>query len=909
MKNYFLRGVLIFFFFYATNSLHGQQIQEISGYVRDWEGNGLPNSNVILKKISDSTIVSFTIANKDGFFRIKIPAGLTDSLIITATHINYAKSEKVLKFGVDFKELLIFYLEKEATTLKEVIVSAKRLPFKASNDTTVYNLSSYSDGTERKLEDILKKLPGIKVSETGAITFKGKEIDKIMIEGDDFFSQNYKLLSKNVPALLIEQVEAIENYNDEYLLKGIQNSNKVVLNLKIGKQFSASLFGNIEAGVGDPKLFNLNSSVFSFLNKLKIGALTNFNNTGFDPMGNTKYTLSINPNDNKLLNQNAELTPPPIRMNIIGVPGIQLEKYNRNNSHMAAIQVSLPMGTKIKSGLYGYWYKDNSLFSLENFYNYNLPDSTFNIQEQMANNRRILNGAINWNLLYRINEKSSLRYIFSYSSELPSYYNKYQIQNPNTSELTNTIVQDNSRLYTNKFTYINRPDSNGAIILEALLSAKNTKPQNYISSNRFDDVFGIYNLSEPIVQQELNTVEKAYTLSAKWIGTKGVHSYEISMSQNWYSAQLNSGVKISDKQIIEPINDSRWKNAVHYNKSVVSFAFQDMIKLGRLGVNFKVPIRMLTAEADSNNLGSIKLRKLVADPSLNASYLLGRYSKLSIDMSLENTVSGIFDMYGGYILIDYRNVFSKTFSWNLNKVFQSNLNYSYVNSTKYFFLYLKANYTRQSNPYLSNFYSFVPNINFINSFPFIASSHITSFSGEVSKYLPFFKIRLGFEPSLMFSKSNFSIDSSLWDGTTIGTGFRAYCITGFDKWFNLSIEASVNPMKQINSIHSAPVTSSFKNSIGKSKLGIKLRPYKEITANISGEYLKWKGTDITNDAFFFDAQINFSPVKKRYSFELKGINLLNSKKILQNSLGTYVQSSTLYAINPRFLIFTFAYSF
>src|SRR5690606_27441794 len=100
-------------------------------------------------------------------------------------------------------------------------------------DTVVFNINSYKDGTERKIEDVLRKLPGIEINElSGIIKYKGKSIETVMLEGDDLFGSNYTLGTKNINADMVTEVEAIENYSENALLKGIEHSEKVALNLK-----------------------------------------------------------------------------------------------------------------------------------------------------------------------------------------------------------------------------------------------------------------------------------------------------------------------------------------------------------------------------------------------------------------------------------------------------------------------------------------------------------------------------------------------------------------------------------------------------------------------------------------------------------------------------------------------------
>jgi hypothetical protein len=142
---------------------------------------------------------------------------------------------------------LNFILESDSIhELEEVIVKAKKYPFQINGDTTRFDVDSYKDGTERKVEDVLKKLPGIQVNEvSGEVKYKGKSIETVLLGGDNLFDYNYSLGTKNINVDIIDGVEAIENYSSNPLLNGLEGKDKVALNLKL-KKGKTDLSGNLE---------------------------------------------------------------------------------------------------------------------------------------------------------------------------------------------------------------------------------------------------------------------------------------------------------------------------------------------------------------------------------------------------------------------------------------------------------------------------------------------------------------------------------------------------------------------------------------------------------------------------------------------------------------------------------------
>src|SRR5699024_7264225 len=106
------------------------------------------------------------------------------------------------------------------------------------------------NGTEETVEDVLRKIPGLRIDEEGTIKVGNREVEKVMVEDDDFFGHGYKILTKNMPAHPIKQVDILKHYSANELLKGIEDSDKVALNLKLKDDSKRIWFGIAEAGGG-----------------------------------------------------------------------------------------------------------------------------------------------------------------------------------------------------------------------------------------------------------------------------------------------------------------------------------------------------------------------------------------------------------------------------------------------------------------------------------------------------------------------------------------------------------------------------------------------------------------------------------------------------------------------------------
>jgi len=216
--------------------------------------------------IEDNTgrIIQFTHSNEQGYYEIFLPK-------ISDLHLLPSSIE-----------------------LAEVVVSESSLPLIDKNDTTTYRVASYIDSTEYSIEDVLKKLPGVRISEEGGIMVNGKPIGKVLIEGDDMFGANYTIGTRNIRANVIDKVQVIDHYQENPVLKDIQSSDKIVLNLSIKEEKKNIISGTYTLGTGYGEEWKkyVHTNLFSLSKKAKTFLLGNYNNNGFDAKGDLSTTFT-----------------------------------------------------------------------------------------------------------------------------------------------------------------------------------------------------------------------------------------------------------------------------------------------------------------------------------------------------------------------------------------------------------------------------------------------------------------------------------------------------------------------------------------------------------------------------------------------------------------------------------------
>jgi len=276
---------LLSLFLLCDHSILGQNI---TGHVRDSLHNPISFASIVATSCKNDQVLAFTNTDDRGRFQLTIKTDC-DSITVTARSLGY-RSMSFRASQHDLPAERDFVLA--STVLEEVMVRGKTPPVIARNDTTEYNMASFSDSTEVTVEDLLKKIPGVRVAENGLITYNGKTVERVLIEGDDLFSQNYTLATRNIRADMISKVQVIDRYQENPLMKDIQESDRMVMNLKIKPERKRARSGNIElgSGYGDEWKGRARTNLFSLSRKDKVYLIGNVNNSGDNVLSDVEWT-------------------------------------------------------------------------------------------------------------------------------------------------------------------------------------------------------------------------------------------------------------------------------------------------------------------------------------------------------------------------------------------------------------------------------------------------------------------------------------------------------------------------------------------------------------------------------------------------------------------------------------------
>ncbi len=230
-------------------SSFGAFAYEISGKVVDAAGEPMIQASMRLLTPRDSTQVKGSVTDMNGRYRLmNVNKG---SYILEASYIGY--NTRYLNVTVADKNLSLkpITLDESSIMLAETTVIGIKTPVKVMQDTVEFNADSYKTAPNAVVEDLLKRLPGVEVDSEGKITANGKQVTKILLDGKEFFADDPKVASKNLPVNMIEKLQVVDRKSDLARITGVDDGEEeTVINLTVKEGMNNGWVGNAEVGYG-----------------------------------------------------------------------------------------------------------------------------------------------------------------------------------------------------------------------------------------------------------------------------------------------------------------------------------------------------------------------------------------------------------------------------------------------------------------------------------------------------------------------------------------------------------------------------------------------------------------------------------------------------------------------------------
>lgn len=675
--------VLLLFSFsvFAQNTFYGT--------VKDENKQPVISASVILKD-SLGKIVVYTFTDDTGKYNLKTDK--TGNLILSITSMGFEKKEIEVIVDTSQKQTKIdIELFSKWVELEEIVINSVR-PITVEGDKVIFDAQSFSQGNEEVVEDLLKKIPGLNVTPDGTIKVGNQEIEKVMINNDDMFDKGYKILTKNMPVNPIDKIELLQNYSNNKHLKGIENNNKVALNLTLKEDYERQWFGNVQLGYGlaSENRCEVKSNLMNFGNKSKYYFLTNLNNIGYDAVGDIDNLIRPNRQDELGDNQSANSL---LRFGE-DLPNLKKKRVNFNNAEMLSLNSIFTLSDKVKLKLLGFLNTDENDFFRNSFQSFSVGNASFKNTEDFMGRKKQFTGFGKIDLTYDISKNKT----FEYTGK----FNKTNIKNRSdllfNDELLNEQLQSNNRLFDQKIVFTNKFKENKVFLLTGRYIDEKT-PQNYaVNQFLFSDLFS--ENANNTAQYSENKMQfagfEAHLMDKKEKGDL----LELKLGTQFRNDNLNSVFQLKNDQTIisEPDN---YQNNLKYTTNDLYFSAKYRFKFDKLSLltqaDFHQLFNRLENESETKNQSPFLI-----NPKIGLDWKINDKNKILTSYSYNTTNAKILDVYSNYVQTGFRSFSRGTNDFNQLNASNFLLNYTLGNWGDKFFANTFVMYSKNHDFFSTN---------------------------------------------------------------------------------------------------------------------------------------------------------------------------------------------------------------
>ena len=848
------------------------QTTTVSGNIKDEKKENLAGISVVLQSV-DSAIIAYAFSDDAGNYKLSTN-DKSAYFILSVSGLSIANQNK--KIG-NKTQIVNFIAKDEVIQIKEVIVKSKKIYYK--NDTLNYLVSSFSNENDQVIGDVLKKLPGIVVAESGQITYQGKAINKFYIENMDMLNNRYGIATQNIPANDVATVQVLENHQPIKLLDTLQISDQAAINLKLKEKSKGVLSIMLGLGLGaKPLLWDSDLTALYFGKGMQNISTFKTNNSGNDLSKELRsFDSSVDLNVEKIMDVEA---PTP--------PDIDKSRYYFNNSNAATINNLFKLKKDRSINFNLIYYNDYEKRHSNTDTKYNLSDTNvLTIKEGLTSYSNI--NRLETEFCY--NENSDKRYL----NNLFKIEGSWEQQSGEVQ--TDSLIK--LQLYRPAFNAINRfylikvKDDKG-IIFNSDIGFR-TSPQNMtVTPGLYPDLLHQGNDYNMLTQQgRINTFKtnnKFTFLSALRIGRIKINpTTGINININHLNSELFPGN--GDGSLPFEIADSLKNNInrQHYK----AYAGTDIhYSIGKLKMNVELPLsynyyKLINYLQVENNE---ELSRVNLMPSLKIQYKLS--SRMAIDANSEvyNNISNVYEMYSGYILSGYNVLNHYDNRFNETKGNISSVDFVYKNIFSMFFLSVGAQYLNQHNSVVisQNFNGTLQTLSYIEM-PNTSSN--TTISADVSKAFDWKKLSVKINSGYSIYEAQQFSQNNLLNYKNKHIKLKGSVSMLPLSFLSLSYEGEWGQNQLLMADKSYTPIRFFKE-----RFNTNIAVFKSLKLGAELEHYYNNAVDTNRNLLFADVNMGYS--WKQINFSLGWTNILNTRNYVKSYYNGINQYNYVYSIRP-----------
>ena len=901
-----MKKIIVFLAFIFSGIAVAQNVK-VTGILKDNENLVIETANVMAINQATKAMDSYNITSEKGEFSLNLKPNT--EYLIKAGYIGYAPFEKKI---TTTKENMNFDIILTGANTIETIEIVKEMPVRISGDTIIYNSDSFTNGTEKKLEDVLKKLPGVSVNKDGEIEVEGKKVQKVMVEGKDFFDGDTKIATKNIPADALDKIQVLRNYNEVSNLKGLENNqDNVAINIKLKDGKKNFWFGDMLAGAGVADTENrsiLNPKLFYYSPKYSVNLIGNLNNIGELPLTAQDYFKFTGGFKNMMKKGGSSFN---VSSNDLGIMGMRNNRAKNIDAKFGAANFSYnPSKAWTISGFGIYSYNKTDL-QTDNIYNRTdrLPNgTTVNVTETRQDISK---------------QKTNLGLFKLSSSYVPSakMHLDYDALLKSSDQLENQSVVSN--LQGNIFTEKSQKPLSVSQNLNYYYTLNDKNVFAFEAQNLFQQEDPFYNANlqtQPFalagyLSQTRNDVNQNRFVKTNKTDIKFDYYYMITPKSNFnitagntYSYQnFNSSMfQILDNGTQNNLTDASNTNDVNYAFNDAFVGLHYKILTGKFTFNPGVSIHQFnTADSQLNSKNSMSFNRVL--PDFYALWQMKKSQTLTYEFNLTNNFTDINKLAQGYVFSNYNSLYSG------NRFLENSV--SQVHRLRFFKfsmfnmenIFANLTYTKQTDiitnrALLTGVNQVSSSVNLNSNFPQESLSGSFNYGRSFARY---FKANGG--ASLSWSKNNnirVNQDNSEFIQST----------ENYVQNYNVGFSTNLKNLPNIDLSYNYAINNTPNQTFYVDNPSVTLEYFFLDAFSFKADYDFYhnRNTDKTIDTEYDFLTASFSYQKKdsKLEYKVSATNLLNTTSLNDSSFNALGGSTNFssYAVQPRYIILSLKYN-
>ncbi|MDG1037351.1 MAG: carboxypeptidase-like regulatory domain-containing protein [Polaribacter sp.] len=887
----------------------------LRGVVKDSIGAPLEMANVIALDTVAKKIASFGFTDAKGNFKLDLKKNTVYNI-----KISY----------IGFKEISQFMTTKEADmsgtykmfedSMLDGISLVSKMPVTIKGDTIIYDADSFKNGSERKLEDVLKKLPGVELNDAGEIEVEGKVVEKIMVDGKEFFSGDTKLATKNIPSNAVDKIQVLRNYSDVNQLSSVQNNqDRVAINVKLKQGKKNFWFGDITAGAGnspDDGLYLFQPKLFYYTPKYTLNVIGDVNNIG---------DVVLSRRDVRSFGGGFQSQSPSNGTNInIGDAGIgflnaSARNANKIETKLSAFNFSYSPNKKLDLSGFLIWSSNSN--GQRNIRDIDYIDPTTpddfvdNVTDQTSNT-----GLFRFSSVYKKDYNNQLNYDVT-----GRFSNEFRTDNVNSRVLSDISERESATPFkiNQNFSYFYTASEKNIFALEVkhllqdedpfyVASLENDPINNDAADNDgFDDAAESLGLDRSNMFYTLEQDRKVKTnqLDAKLdyyyiLNTKSNLNFvagTILSKQNFNSRFfqiLDNGTEFDPTPTIQGVNDLQTTNDTEYNFTDIYAGLRYRLKAGIF--TFTPGFTMHSYKSENTQFATEYFEDAFAKflPEFDMIVQFKRSESLALTYKQEVNFTDVNKIARGIVANNYSSFFAGNAELVNASFHNVALRYSSYNLFNASNVYARVSYRKTANQVNRNTIfepqSVVSSSTYLNSL--FDNENFNAF-GRVEKTIKKIKMSLG--GNFSHNKTFQFINSRENTNESISKGLISSIGTNFTKAPNVSLRYRVSFVDQSNSARAADV----KSIMHMPSFNFDAYIWDSLTAKSDFSYTETRQEgSVVNSFKIWNASLSYRKDNDaKWEYELVGNNLLGTG--FQSSVNQGVVSFTVNQtfILPRFV--------